>query len=112
MPSSSIGIISCREPDDSPGGTGKTILITLLLAKIRSQNEVALALASSGIAVTLLKGGRTAHSALKLPLNMHINETPVCNVAKNSVTAKTPSMQIDNLGRMHNGPQEVAGGTR
>lgn len=74
---------------DSPGGTGKTFLITLLLAKIRSQNEVALALASSGIAATLLEGGRTAHSALKLPLNMHINETPVCNIAKNSAMAKT-----------------------
>jgi hypothetical protein len=44
-------------------------LISLLLARIRSQNEVALALASFGI-----EGGRTAHSALKLPLNMQINE--------------------------------------
>ncbi|XP_073955775.1 uncharacterized protein isoform X1 [Choristoneura fumiferana] len=73
---------------DAPGGTGKTFLISLLLAKIRSQNEVALALASSGIAATLLEGGRTAHSALKLPLNMQINETPVCNIAKNSAIAK------------------------
>lgn len=73
---------------DAPGGTGKTFLISLLLARIRSQNEVALALASSGIAATLLEGGRTAHSALKLPLNMQINETPACNIAKNSAMAK------------------------
>ncbi|XP_050063339.1 ATP-dependent DNA helicase PIF1-like [Aphis gossypii] len=73
---------------DAPGGTGKTFLISLILATIRSQNKIALALASSGIAATLLEGGRTAHSALKLPLNMHSNETPTCNVSKNSAMAK------------------------
>jgi len=44
---------------DAPGGTGKTFLISLMLATIRSQNKIALALASSGIAATLLEGGRT-----------------------------------------------------
>ncbi|GBP96299.1 Chimeric ERCC6-PGBD3 protein [Eumeta japonica] len=39
-------------------------------ATIRSEQKIALALASSGIAATLLEGGRTAHSALKLPLNV------------------------------------------
>ncbi|CAH2224923.1 jg5073, partial [Pararge aegeria aegeria] len=73
---------------DAPGGTGKTFLISLILATIRSQNKIALALASSGIAATLLEGGRTAHSALKLPLNMQSNETPTCNVSKNSAMAK------------------------
>ncbi|GBP39753.1 hypothetical protein EVAR_23079_1 [Eumeta japonica] len=33
---------------DAPGGTGKTFLLSLLLARIRSRNDVALALASSG----------------------------------------------------------------
>ncbi|GFY74925.1 ATP-dependent DNA helicase [Trichonephila inaurata madagascariensis] len=54
---------------DAPRGTGKTFLILIILATIRSQNNIALAIASSGIAATLLDGGRTAHSALKLPLN-------------------------------------------
>ncbi|KAL4082718.1 hypothetical protein QTP88_029651 [Uroleucon formosanum] len=54
---------------DAPGGTGKTFVISLILATIRSRCDIALALASSGIAATLLDGGRTAHSALKLPLN-------------------------------------------
>ncbi|ESO02749.1 hypothetical protein HELRODRAFT_81147, partial [Helobdella robusta] len=40
------------------------------------------------IAANLLEGGRTAHSALKLPLNMQITETPICNIAKNSAMAK------------------------
>lgn len=34
--------------------------------------QIALALAASGIAATLLDGGRTAHSALKLPLNVQV----------------------------------------
>lgn len=33
---------------DAPGGTGKTFLIKLILAEIRSQNHIALALTSSG----------------------------------------------------------------
>lgn len=42
---------------DAPGGTGKMFLISLFLARIRSQSKVALAFASSGIAATLLEGG-------------------------------------------------------
>lgn len=63
---------------DAPGGTGKTFLISSLLATIRSQTKIALALASSGIAATLLEGGRTAHSALKLPLNIQFVQDPTC----------------------------------
>jgi ATP-dependent DNA helicase PIF1 len=73
---------------DAPGGTGKTFLISLILATIRSQNGIALTLASSGSAATLLEGGRTAHSSLKLPLNMQTNETPTCNLWRNSAMAK------------------------
>lgn len=73
---------------DAPGGTGKTFLIKLILAGIRSQNHIALAIASSGIAATLLDGGRTAHSALKLPLNIHTNPDAVCNIKKHSGMAK------------------------
>ena len=69
---------------DAPGGTGKTFLLNLLLAQIRMNGDIALAIASSGIAATLLDGGRTAHSALKLPLNLNIAENPVCNISKTS----------------------------
>lgn len=69
---------------DAPGGTGKTFLISLILAQIRSQGDIALAIASCGIAATLLDGGRTAHSALKLPLNIQTNENAVCNIKKHS----------------------------
>jgi hypothetical protein len=73
---------------DAPGGIGKTFLISLILATIRSRNNIVLAIASSGIAATLLDGGRTAHSALKLPLNMQITETPTCNITKSSGMGK------------------------
>ncbi|XP_074115778.1 ATP-dependent DNA helicase PIF1-like [Cotesia typhae] len=69
---------------DAPGGTGKTFLINLLLAKIRSVKNIAVAVASSGIAATLIDGGKTAHSAFKLPLNLGYSETPICNISKQS----------------------------
>ncbi|GFX27423.1 ATP-dependent DNA helicase [Trichonephila clavipes] len=72
---------------DSPGGTGKTFLLNLFLAKIRKDRNVALAVASSGIAATLLSGGRAAHSVFKLPLNLTNEETPTCNISKNSARA-------------------------
>lgn len=69
---------------DAPGGTGKTFLLNLLLAQVRKDSNIAVAVASSGIAATLLSGGRTAHSVLKLPLNLAHEETPICNFSKNS----------------------------
>lgn len=38
---------------DAPGGTGKSFLLNLLLAKIRHRQMIAIAVASSGIASTL-----------------------------------------------------------
>lgn len=69
---------------DAPGGTGKTFLLKLILAEVRSKNEIAIAAASTGIAATLLDGGRTVHSIFKLPLNYAQNTTPTCNIKKNS----------------------------
>jgi mannose/fructose-specific phosphotransferase system component IIA len=48
---------------DAPGGTVKTFLINLLQAKVRQTCKIALAVAASGIAATLLTNGRTTHSA-------------------------------------------------
>ena len=68
----------------APGGTGKTFLTNLILAEIRSNGGIAVAVASSGIAATLMEGGRTAHSALKLPLDIARLENPTCNISRNS----------------------------
>ncbi|CAE1227484.1 unnamed protein product [Acanthosepion pharaonis] len=64
------------------GGTGKTFETKLLLAEIRRHGEVALTVASSGIAAILLPGGRTVHSTFKLPLDLIKTETAVCGIAK------------------------------
>lgn len=70
---------------EGPGGTGKTFLYNLLLAKVRSEGEIALAVASSGIAALLLDGGRTAHSMFKIPIN--ISERSTCAISVNSPLA-------------------------
>ena len=44
--------------------------------------------ASSGIAATLLDGGRTAHSTFKISINVARQQHPVCNIAKHSDLAK------------------------
>lgn len=67
---------------DAPGGTGKTFLLNLLLAKIRARGDIALATASSGIAATLLQGGRTAHSTFKIPIHLMPKEKQVCSIKK------------------------------
>ncbi|XP_054259696.1 ATP-dependent DNA helicase pif1-like [Macrosteles quadrilineatus] len=72
---------------DAPGGTGKTFVMKLLLAHIRKENDIAMAVASSGIAATLLPGGRTAHSVFKLPLNLTSTESATCNISKDSERA-------------------------
>ena len=67
---------------DGPGGTGKTYLYNTLLSTVRRNGDIALAVASSGIAALLLVGGRTAHSRLKIPIKL--DELAVCNIKKNS----------------------------
>lgn len=42
--------------------------------------HIALAVASSGIAATLLSGGHTAHSYFKLPWDLSKKEKAACNI--------------------------------
>ena len=60
----------------------------MLLAKFRQLKKIALAVASSRIASTLLRGGRTAHSAFKLPLKVAHGDHPVCDISKGFGQAK------------------------
>ena len=71
---------------DAPAGTGKTFLINLLLAKMKMANKEHIAVASSGIAATLLLNGRTAHSIFKIPIQL--NEDSICSINKNSKSGK------------------------
>ncbi|KNZ82356.1 hypothetical protein J132_00171 [Termitomyces sp. J132] len=52
----------------SAGGCGKTFVCNTLASAVWSNRDVALCVASSGIAALLLEGGRTAHSRFKIPI--------------------------------------------
>lgn len=73
---------------DAPGGTGKTFLANLILAQVRQSRKIALAVASSGIAATLLNDGKTAHSTFKLPLTVSLEQKSVCSIRKNGPLGK------------------------
>jgi hypothetical protein len=64
-----------------------------LLEKVRSNGNIALAVASSGIAALLLPGGRTAHSCFKIPINIHEDST--CSIKHGSDLASL--LQITKL---------------
>jgi hypothetical protein len=55
---------------DGPGGTEKTYLYRALLATIRNQKKIVMATATSGVAASIMPGGRTAHSRFKIPLTI------------------------------------------
>ena len=76
------------------GGTGKTFLWSTIIAKIRSEGRIVLAVASSGIASLLLPGGRTAHSRFKIPLI--VNDCSMCEIKKRHTTCKINSRHCIN----------------
>ncbi|XP_074322868.1 uncharacterized protein LOC141659840 [Apium graveolens] len=55
------------------GGCGKTFLWQTLCFRLRSESKIVLPVAGSGIAATLLPGGRTAHSRFIIPLKLDQN---------------------------------------
>ncbi|XP_074298575.1 uncharacterized protein LOC141629483 [Silene latifolia] len=57
------------------GGTGKTFIWQTLCAALRGKGEIVLPVASSGIAATLIPGGRIAHARLSIPINLTENST-------------------------------------
>ncbi|CAN6703406.1 unnamed protein product [Malus baccata var. baccata] len=71
---------------DGPGGIGKTYLYRALLASLRRLGHIVLATASSGIAATILPGGRTAHSKFKIPLSL--DASSMCSIGKQSDLVK------------------------
>jgi len=60
------------------GGTGKTFVYNTLCHYFCGQGRIVICVASSGIASLLLIGGRTSHSVLKIPIEIH--ETSMYNI--------------------------------
>jgi len=75
---------------DGPGSTGKTFIKNFLLASVRSQDQVALAVTLSWIAAILLKGGCTSHSLFKIPLDIHSES--LCNVCSEWTSKVAPNL--------------------
>jgi hypothetical protein len=71
---------------DGPGGSGKTFLYNTLMSVLRGKEKVVIPVASTGIAATLLAGGRIYHSQFKLPILLKENSTS--NMRANSEEAK------------------------
>ena len=54
-----------------PAGTGKTMWTNALTSKLRSMRCKVLCVASSALAASLMLNGKTAHSALRIPIPAH-----------------------------------------
>ncbi|CAN0900491.1 ATP-dependent DNA helicase PIF1 [Linum grandiflorum] len=68
------------------GGTGKTYLYNCIISRVRSLGQIAIVVASSGIAATLLPGGITAHSQFKIPIE--VDHASTCAVKKGTTLAR------------------------
>ncbi len=60
---------------DGPGDSGKTFLYNTLISVLRGENKIVIPVVSTGIAATLLAGGKTYHSQFKLPIQLNKNST-------------------------------------
>jgi hypothetical protein len=69
---------------DGPRGTGKTFLYRCLIATVHSEGLIVVATATSGIAASIMPGGRTAHSVFKIPIK--INDGSIYKFSKQSDT--------------------------
>ena len=63
------------------GGSGKTFLWNSIIASLRSDQRVVLAVALSGGASLLLPGRRTGHSRFKILVD--VNERSQCSISRN-----------------------------
>ncbi|CAN0925705.1 ATP-dependent DNA helicase PIF1 [Linum grandiflorum] len=68
------------------GGTGKTFLYNCIISRVRSLGQIAIVVASSGIAATLLPGGITAHSQFKIPIE--VDHASTCAIKKGTTLAR------------------------
>ncbi|XP_012704505.1 uncharacterized protein LOC105915159 [Setaria italica] len=71
---------------DGPGGIGNTFLYRALLGTLHSQKKLAVATTTSGVAESIMLGGRMVHSRFKIPLTLE--DGSCCSFTKQSGTAK------------------------
>ena len=73
---------------DARGGTGKTFVLNRALDYVRllDEDSIGIAVAFTGIAAQLLKGGRTFNSRFRFPLKPDNRST--CDISRQSGLAK------------------------
>ncbi|XP_046395741.1 ATP-dependent DNA helicase PIF1-like [Ischnura elegans] len=71
---------------DGPSGTGKTVVLNHLTARMRAEGAIVLCTASTGIAALNHEGGITAHSMFQLPLETDDPNAP-CGITGGSQRA-------------------------
>ena len=71
---------------DGPGGTGKTFLYKCITYILRSEGKIVLPVAWTGIAATLIEGGRTAHSTFKFSV-------PLTSMSSSSIRHNSPDAE-------------------
>lgn len=86
------------------GGTGKMFVYNTICAKLRSEGKIILCVSSSGISALLIRGGRTAYSMFKIPID-GLTEGSMCNISKHSSCAdllhSTAAIIWDEIGAQH-----------
>jgi hypothetical protein len=75
-------------------GVGKTFLYGCLLSRVRCISDIALSMASFGIATLLLEGGCTAHSRFKIPV------TGLCGSSACYVPLNSPQVALIQVARL------------
>ena len=72
---------------NAPAGTGKTFTATALLKAARGRGQIALGMASSGIAALLMPKAATAHSTMKIPIQ-NLTRDSLLNIKDHSGRAE------------------------
>jgi hypothetical protein len=68
------------------GGTGKPFLWNAVIASLRSEKKIVLAIASSSVASLLLPRGCTAHSRFRIPFD--ITKVATCSIKRGTMLAE------------------------
>lgn len=71
---------------NDPRGTGKTFVYNMVCHKLQSEGTIVLCVASSSITALLFKGGWTAHSMFKIPVE-DITNNSMCSIPKEGLLA-------------------------
>jgi hypothetical protein len=83
------------------GGCGKSFWANGVSASLRVAGHTPVVVAASGLAANLLDGGRTAHSALGIPLELHESSWCSCDQSSKVAIINSPVIFWDECSMVH-----------